>query len=596
MSQNNWQRLHNEDGDEEFANLESQHQQPQQPQQQALPSQQPQQSQQPQYNYPQKSKIRRPGAVSKPVGSDEENPLFSDPQWEKIVLGVLTGTLFIVIMILVVSVIKPHQSNADLRRDPEQIHLSLGDNVTSMFIVWATPSHHSKTHLRYGTDKNYIVYYTDGWTDYYQTGNYTSPLFHYVQVTGLSAYTTYYYQVGDRDENVWSDVYSFKTPSEYSIPFTAVAVANLEQSTVSNQVLQLINNTIRPNLALLIGDLSYAQGEQQRWDEWGIWFQNYSVSLPWMFVPGNIENERSIEFISYETRFPVSPGLQPPDNSTFGNRTKPVIRFRNLPMSPETQLRHSNNKINLRMRVSLKDEDEDKTEKDTGTTSAVAGTTSTGAGTTAATTSTFDDNSTTGEDNNNVTKKEKYHYHSFNYSYVHFIQLSSELTPARNTSQFLWLSEDLRKVDRQQTPWIIVSWHTPWYSSNEIALGYQNWTEKMRHTYERILYNHDVDICLSGHVHGYERTNRIWHNATNSTGIYYFSVGTGGSVEGLDTQWIEPAPEWSAFRSATYGTSTFHVHNETHIHWQYFGIENGTLIDDFWVVKRKTNFKTKGFF
>jgi len=575
--QNNWQRLHNEDGDEEFANLESQ--QPQQQQQQ--PQSQAPQSQQ-HYNYPQQSKIRRPGAPSKPSQVDEEYSLFHDPQWEKMVIGVLSGTLFIVIMILVVSVIPVEKTQAGLSRDPEQIHLSLGDNETTMFFVWATEAHHSRTDLRYGIDKNYIVYYSDnGWTDSYKATNYTSPLFHYHLLTGLTPYATYYYQIGDKNENVWSELYSFKTPPEYNVPFTVAAVANLEKSPWSEKVLQLLNTTIHPNLGLLVGDISYAQGQQQKWDEWANWAQNYTVLFPWMFVPGNIENEQSLEFISYETRFPVSPGLQPPDNSTFGNRT-----HRSFEEREETFQRDSNSQSLLLRSKSFEGgslrtvSKAQNLQMRNASTSTSATTTTT---TTSSTTSTTVDDST---NNDNVTKREKYHYHSFDYSYVHFIQLSSELTPARNTSQFLWLASDLIKVNHHKTPWIIVSWHTPWYSSNNISQATFLETEKMRHAYERILYNHQVDICLSGHVHGYERTDKIFKNVTDPDGMYHISVGTGGSSEGLDSDWIEPQPSWSLFRKAAYGASSFRVFNETHIHWQYTNVEDGTVIDDFWFVQK----------
>ncbi len=34
-----------------------------------------------------------------------------------------------------------------------------------------------------------------------------------------------------------------------------------------------------------------------------------------------------------------------------------------------------------------------------------------------------------------------------------------------NTEQFRWLVQDLESVDREETPWLIVNFHAPWYNS-----------------------------------------------------------------------------------------------------------------------------------
>ena len=52
--------------------------------------------------------------------------------------------------------------------------------------------------------------------------------------------------------------------------------------------------------------------------------------------------------------------------------------------------------------------------------------------------------------------------------------------------QMQWLQADLAKVDREQTPWLIAMWHTPWYTSNH----HHPMTEgaQMRASMEHILY------------------------------------------------------------------------------------------------------------
>lgn len=65
------------------------------------------------------------------------------------------------------------------------------------------------------------------------------------------------------------------------------------------------------------------------------------------------------------------------------------------------------------------------------------------------------------------------------------------------------LQEDLSKVDRRKTPWLIASFHVPWYNSN---YAHQGEGDEMMATMEPLLYAAGVDIILAGHVHAYERS------------------------------------------------------------------------------------------
>lgn len=42
---------------------------------------------------------------------------------------------------------------------------------------------------------------------------------------------------------------------------------------------------------------------------------------------------------------------------------------------------------------------------------------------------------------------------------------------SRGSSQYEWLERDLAAFDRQRTPWLLVSFHAPWY--NTVAAHYQ---------------------------------------------------------------------------------------------------------------------------
>ena len=82
--------------------------------------------------------------------------------------------------------------------------------------------------------------------------------------------------------------------------------------------------------------------------------------------------------------------------------------------------------------------------------------------------------------------------------------------------QFLWIfllcysdsgiimwQNDLAKVDRSITPWLITILHAPWYNTNH---AHQGNGDAMKADMEEVLYNANVDLVVGGHVHAYERS------------------------------------------------------------------------------------------
>lgn len=408
--------------------------------------------------------------------------------------------------------------------DPQQIHLSLGTDPTNMVLVWATTSHSAGTDVIYGTSKSSLNHKQSGTTDSYTAGSYKSPLFHYVILSNLAQATTYYYSCGDSSRNIWSSVYSFKTPSSQPKPVTIGCVGDLGQTAHTKETLEGLAS-IKPELAILVGDLSYADGDQKLWDSYGVLLQNYSVSIPWMYLPGNHENENTYHFTAYDSRYLMTPGLSQTDDQSSSiidtnQKTAPSFSFSPSSLSQIT-----------------------------------------------------DQYSGSGGGN---------YYYSFDYSWVHFIMLSSETDYSVGSEQYVWLKNDLSSVDRTKTPWIVASWHRPWYSSNS---AHQGEGEKMRKSFESLLYQYKVDFCMSGHVHAYERTKRVYNFQLDNKAPYYFTIGDGGNREGLALPWEEPQPTWSAFRLAAYGYSAFHVYNTTHIHWQMFRDSDFSVADQLWIIK-----------
>ncbi|CAN7082409.1 unnamed protein product [Brassica oleracea var. botrytis] len=155
---------------------------------------------------------------------------------------------------------------------------------------------------------------------------------------------------------------------------------------------------------------------------------------------------------------------------------------------------------------------------------------------------------------------------------AHIIILSSYSAYGKYTPQYLWLEQELKNVNREQTPWLIVIVHSPWYNSNNYH--YME-GESMRIAFESWLVNSKVDLVLAGHVHAYERSERfsnIKYNITNglSTPVkdlnapMYITIGDGGNIEGIANSYTDPQPSYSAYREASFGHALLEIKNKTH--------------------------------
>ncbi|KAK4401502.1 Purple acid phosphatase 2 [Sesamum angolense] len=139
---------------------------------------------------------------------------------------------------------------------------------------------------------------------------------------------------------------------------------------------------------------------------------------------------------------------------------------------------------------------------------------------------------------------------------AYIIVLSSYSAYGKYTPQYKWLEDELPKVNRSETPWLIVLMHSPWY--NSYNYHYME-GETMRVMYEPWFVQYKVDVVFAGHVHAYERSERVSNIAYNivngicspvsdQSAPVYITIGDGGNLEGLATNMSEPQPKYSAFR------------------------------------------------
>ncbi|KAJ9186516.1 hypothetical protein P3X46_002080 [Hevea brasiliensis] len=187
-------------------------------------------------------------------------------------------------------------------------------------------------------------------------------------------------------------------------------------------------------------------------------------------------------------------------------------------------------------------------------------------------------------------------WYSIKRASAYVIVLSTYSALGQYTPQNFWLEEELPKVDRNETPWLIVVMHGPMYNS---YVSHYMEGETMRALHEKLFVQHKVDIVFAGHVHAYERSepvSNIAYNITNKectpkidqTAPVYITIGDGGNIEGLAKNMTEPQPNYSAFREASFGHGILKIKNMTHAHWSWYRNQevNSVTADSAWLFNR----------
>jgi methionine-rich copper-binding protein CopC len=118
-------------------------------------------------------------------------------------------------------------------------------------------------------------------------------------------------------------------------------------------------------------------------------------------------------------------------------------------------------------------------------------------------------------------------FYSYNYGNIHFVSLDSYGWEAGNTRlydtlgpQMTWLKQDLAANTQ---PWTVIYFHHPPYTKTSHNSDTETELINMRQRVVRIFERFKVDLVLSGHSHGYERSFLInGHYDVEST----FNPGT----------------------------------------------------------------------
>jgi acid phosphatase type 7 len=327
----------------------------------------------------------------------------------------------------------------------------------------------------------------------------------------------------------------FKTPPLPTSPTSIALLGDLGQTVNSTKTMAHIfratqKTSFNPypvSLVLIVGDMSYADSDPHRWPSWFELMEPLLRSTPTEVAAGNHEiecdNTTMLPFLPYEHYF------QNP------NRIRPAEITAVDPIYRQTLWNHS-----------------------------------------CSTPSQFMGSYNYGNS-----------FYQFQHGLVQIIILNSYSDTHPSSAQYKWLEITLQMINRQVTPWILVGFHCPLYTT---FLGHndEEQTLRMKQHMEPLFIQYGVNVVVSGHDHAYSRSHPIAFEKVDPLGPVYFTLGAGGNREQLARAYLHPAPEdWVAKRDRLeYGYGHWLVQNATHSYfsWVRDGTTTEGIHDHVWLI------------
>lgn len=420
--------------------------------------------------------------------------------------------------------------------------------------------------------------------------DYTSPVTHHTFITGVEAGKTVFYRVGDPRYG-WSDIRNF-TSTPDAFPFAITVIADSGQTPNTSAVVQgaLARNA---NLLLNVGDLVYADT-----------FSAYGQEVCWLRKLFNV-NSKAYHLDPIPGPCPAepkviieAPTVYSPKWDTWARLFEPL--FSHIPImqvagNHEIELQPDNRTFTAYNTRYPQPQNPGSFQINT---SAVPA-------------------NVNGSDNNL--------YSAAVVPGIATVIMLSSFQPnvtfgGADDRQLGWLKQQLAAVDRSKTPWLIVNFHVPSYSTDA---GTYKILDCMRLAYEPLLLEAQVDVVFNGHVHAYERTYPVANFSRNDCGIVHIVVGCAGNDEGLSNVegWIDEVasnssgaaayctkgpqtrkwpnyqpqkcltfqedlpgpyhycpfemPSWAAYRDTSFGSGTLTLHNSTTATWEFYRTQDG---------------------
>lgn len=417
---------------------------------------------------------------------------------------------------------------------PKQGHIALTNNVDEMSVMFNSASGETPM-VKYGLDPGALTQQAEGKSKTYkavdlcnQPANITSQQWfrdpgnmHKVILKNLKPGTRYFYKFGS-DKDGWSSVYSFMSRPDDSVKtarFIAYADMGVDPAPAATSTAIRSYQDVMDgydSFLLHFGDISYARGHAHMWDEFFHIIEPYAARVPYMISIGNHEYDY------------VKGGKNDPSGATgddgrmnfhpdWANYGDDSSGECSVPMYYRWDAPANGNSI---------------------------------------------------------------YWYSFDYGGVHVIQISSEHDWTRGSKQYKWIENDLKRVDRQKTPWIILTAHRMMYTTQIGEDADNKVSVHFREELEDLLWEHRVNLMLVGHQHSYERSCAVRNGKCieDGKGPVHIIVGSAGA--GLEKQgFSSKLGEWSVSHVNDWGYLRIDS-TEQSMNIQFILNRNGVVYDE----------------
>jgi len=187
---------------------------------------------------------------------------------------------------------------------------------------------------------------------------------------------------------------------------------------------------------------------------------------------------------------------------------------------------------------------------------------------------------------------------SYEVGLLHLIGLSSEHNFTLGSPQYLWFEQDLKSVDRSQTPWVVLNLHRAMYinsyyggkPSSDLAV-----MDLMLQNLEPLLWKYKVNLAFYGHDHVMQRQAAVyqqqvvqlsekrtvdgetvnWH--ANPQATVHMVVGSAGA--NFTHTSVTPPPAWNEATVYVFGYAVATAVNASYLDWQFVSSDTNQVLD-----------------
>lgn len=197
------------------------------------------------------------------------------------------------------------------------------------------------------------------------------------------------------------------------------------------------------------------------------------------------------------------------------------------------------------------------------------------------------------------------------------IGIDTESNVSVGSLQYAWLEEDLKSVDRSETPWVVLGGHRPMYVDSyldPLPSSMAPVMDLMIKELEPLLWKYQVNLALWAHHHSYQRHAAVYDQTivqkseeievldamrnpetvsvyNNPQATVHMVLGTGGADYNLEDSGETvkyPYPEsdsrrqwysWSEVFFYRHGFTKVTALNSTHLDITFRDSNNGTICD-----------------